>query len=155
MKKSKVVLLISIILAISCRQPEFEFKKLEDFKFTPAHLKDGTRIELLAFSGNGGKDCEPEVSYYCQFIGINRENGDTVRILARCQQYDLQNTPRLGTFTSESTFDSILDSAALKIPQEGFTFSGKEKKYVVINNKPELLDLENKNFKTAIGTLAF
>ncbi|MEI9958454.1 MAG: hypothetical protein WDM90_19600 [Ferruginibacter sp.] len=80
---------------------DYEFIKLKDFKFTFAPIEDGTKIELLSFSG--GKQNTDYKIYYKQFIGINKSNGDTLRILALAamQRYDIDKAPRIGTFKAD------------------------------------------------------
>ncbi len=117
----------------------YEFVKLKDFIFSPATIKEGTKIELLSFSG--GDDLRDGKLYYKQFIGIDKTTGDTVRILAiaSMQHYDLDKAPRIGSFTKDI---SIRDQMA-----------AGDLEYIIFNK--ELADIEKGNYKTAFGILKF
>jgi len=58
---------------------DFKYVPLEDFKYKPADISPGTEVEILA-NLDGPKNSGDTVFYY-QFIVLNKNNGDTVRIL--------------------------------------------------------------------------
>jgi hypothetical protein len=118
---------------------DYEFIKLKDFKFTTATINEGTKIELLSFSG--GDDLSEENIYYKQFIGIDKTNGDTLRILAlaQMQQYDLGKALRIGTYTID-----------LRVRNQ---MTPSDKEYVIFNTNQA--DIEKGNYKTVFGILKF
>ena len=144
-----ILLLLSVVLQ-SCKSqdPNFRYVRLEDFKYSQAAIEEGTEIQILSFSG--GKDCTPEESYYYQFIGINLSTNDTVRILAPCQNVDINAKPERGTFTPWQETGKIIDNV---LKEHGEKELISEKKFVVFNNHQK--DIEDKDYKTAIGTLGF
>jgi hypothetical protein len=147
---------------LSCKpsDPNFDFKSLDALKYERGDIREGTKIRILSFSG--GPECTGKTSYYYQFIGINKETNDTVRILSPCQTIPEGNTPTEGTFSSWEKNSATLDQAldALKtdhdelkdLDKKDFDFEGTNRK-VVFNKKQ--LDIETRNYKTVIGSLGF
>ena len=144
-----ILVLLSVVLH-SCKSedPNFRYVRLEDFKYSHAAIEEGTEIQILSFSG--GKDCTPEESYYYQFIGINLSTNDTVRILAPCQIVDINARPGRGTFTPWQETGKIIDNVLKEHGEKGLI---SEKRFVVFNKHQK--DIEDKVYKTAIGTLGF
>jgi len=118
-------------------KPDYEYQKLSDLKFRQADIKEGEEIKLLSFSG--GKDCDDETIYFKQFIGIVKSTGDTIRILAACQLYDMDKPKRTCYFQNEIS---------------GISQNISDKKKLVAFNKHQAI-LEKKDFKTVIGFLRF
>ena len=58
---------------------DFKYVPLADLKYKPAEISPGTEVEILA-NFDGPKNNGDTVFYY-QFIVLNKNNGDTVRIL--------------------------------------------------------------------------
>lgn len=119
---------------------DYEYVRLKDFTFKLVDITDGTKIELMSFSGGDFRNGEDKI-YYKQFIGINKSNGDTVRILAlsAIQNYDFQKALRIGTFKN------ILPN------RSEMTTSDKE--FIIFNKKQT--KVEKGNYKTAFGVLEF
>lgn len=145
---SVLVLLSFVLCNCKTQDPNFRYVRLEDFKYSPAILKEGTEIKILSFSG--GKDCTFEESYYYQFIGIDLTTNDTVRILTPCQKVDVDAKPERGTFTPWQETSKIIDNA---LKEHGEKEIISEKKFIVFNRHYK--DIEDKDYKTAIGTLGF
>jgi hypothetical protein len=118
---------------------DYEFVKLKDFKFTTATIKEGTKIELLSYSG--GDDLSEENIYYKQFIGIDKNNGDTLRVLAlaQMQNYDLDKALRIGTYSID-----------LEVRNQ---MTPSDKEYIIFNTNQA--DIEKGNYKTVFGILKF
>ena len=147
--KKTLPLLFVLTLGCKTEDPNFKYVKLKDFKYIEANIEDGTEIKILSFSG--GKTCTSETSYYYQFIGINKANGDTVRILTPCQNVDISSAPpEKGTFTPWSKTSAIIDDALSKSGNEKLI----SKEGIIVFNKRNS-DIEEGNYKTAIGTLSF
>jgi len=147
--KKTIPLLIILALGCKSRDPNFKYVKLKDFKYTEANIEEGTEIQILSFSG--GRTCTPETSYYYQFIGINKANGDTVRILTPCQVVDVTSAPPTkGSFTPWSKTSAIIDEALNKTGNENLITED----VVIVFNKQNR-DIEERNYKTAIGSLGF
>jgi len=142
--KSIYIFILFLALAFSCKRsdPNYEYVDLEDYKFEDAALKRGTEILLLSFSD--GRPCNSGTVYYYQFIGINKETGDTVRIFSPCQVYDYKKEQRDVTFMPAN-------DALYKI-DESLDLENKDK--VLVFNK-RFADLEKGNYKTAFGSVAF
>jgi hypothetical protein len=155
MRKINILILgLAVIYFSGCKHSDFEFVKLKDFKYTRAEILPGTEIKLIAYSGTGGKENNNDAVYYFQFIGIDTSTGDTLRILSP-QYYDSKKYGRTATFYSEkSDIGNIINRELLQTGKESSKPSVKEI-FVVCNNKPEFLLLENRGFKTAIGSLGF
>jgi hypothetical protein len=145
-----ILIFLAAISIFSCKSedPNFRYVKLEDFKYSEATIKEGTEIQILSFSG--GKACSPEESYYYQFIGIDLSTNDTVRILAPCQNVDVNAKPTTGTFTPWQEIAGII---AKTLKENGENELIAEKKFVVFNKNQK--DIEEREFKTVIGTLSF
>jgi hypothetical protein len=149
MKKIFYIGLLSISL-LCCKQgdPYFEFLSLDAFKYETTSINEGTLIQILSFSG--GPDCTPKTTYYYQYIGINKENNDTVRILSPCQVLPEGNNPTEGTYSSWIEQSGIIDKVLKEHGENNFE-SGKK---VVVFNKAHR-EIEKGDYKTAIGTLGF
>lgn len=118
-------------------EPDFEYVKLKDFKYTQANINPGEEISLLSYSG--GKDCSDKTIYYEQFIGVVKSTGDTVRILTPCQVYDREKAYRIAYFQGDVT------AGALNLlPGEALVVFNKNQPF-----------LEKMDLKTTIGTLSF
>ena len=119
---------------------DYEYIKLKDFPYKLTDIKDGTEIELMSFSGGDVKN-EKNKIYYKQFIGINKSNGDTVRILALAamQDYDFEKAQRIGTFKN--------------ISSRGNEIATSEKEFIIFNKNQA--KVENGTYKTAFGLLEF
>lgn len=137
------VFILLLILLVSCQSdPNYEYIDLEDYKYEDAGLKNRTEILLLSFSD--GKPCGSGTVYYYQFIGINKETGDTVRIFSPCQVYDYKKQLREATFVA-------LDNDVYSVRE---SLDADSKDEVLVFNK-RFADLEKGNYKTAFGSLAF
>jgi hypothetical protein len=149
MKRIYMALSTALFL-FSCKTsgPDFEYVKFEDFKYEPAQIAPQTQVQVLSFSG--GKACDPNTTYYYQFIGINTTNGDTVRILSPCQKVPDGLQPETGGFTPWDSTSSLVDQALEMVKAEKME---NKKRYIVFNK--HLADIEKGNYKTAIGTLGF
>ena len=112
------------------------------------NLKSGTKIKLLSFSS--GPACTDKETYYYQFIGINEETNDTVRILAPCQTIADKNPPAEGRFEPWTETSHIIDSVSQQLNLDKIERENARKQ--VVFNK-YLRDLEEGHYKTAIGTL--
>jgi len=141
-------LLVILFSACNSSNPSFDYVKLKDFKYQKAVIATGTEIQILSFSG--GKECGSEESYYYQFIGIDKSNGDTVRILAPCQVVDLNLKPSMGSYTPWDSTESMVNKALRENGESDFI---NENTFVVFNKQNARL--ESKNYKTAIGLLVF
>lgn len=119
---------------------DFEYVKLKDFTFELTYIKDGTAIELISYSGGVFKNGEDKI-FYKQFIGVNKSNGDTVRVLALAdmQNYDLKKAERIGTFKN------VLPNRT--------EMSTSENDFIIFNKNQA--KVENGNYKTAFGLLEF
>ena len=119
---------------------DYEYVKLKDFPYKLTDIKDGTEIELMSFSGGDVKN-EKNKIYYKQFIGINKSNGDTVRILALAamQDYDFEKAQRIGTFKN--------------IRPGGNENATRGNEFIIFNKNQA--KVENGNYKIAFGLLEF
>jgi len=149
-KQITAFLLLSIIGLTGCKpeDPNFRYVKLEEFRYSEATIKEGTKIKILSFSG--GKDCSPEETYYFQFIGVNQSTMDTVRILSPCQLIKADEMPEEGNFYPLQESAALLEKV---LKEHGEKPLIAEKKFVVFNR--HFKDIEERNFKTAIGMLSF
>lgn len=147
----KLLSFIVVVLFLSCNHnPNFKFKSLEDFEDDMYAIKEGAKIKILSFSG--GPACTDKETYYYQFIGIYKETNDTVRILSPCQTITDENPPEEGSFSPWDKTSRIIDSASKQFGLDKIEGDNTDK-LVVFNRKN--LDLEERPFKTAIGTLGF
>lgn len=148
----KLVLYLALlnVLIPGCKEsdPNFKYKKLEDFKFRKANITEGTKIKILSFSG--GPVCTPEETYYFQYIGVSMETSDTVRILSPCQQISNEVHPTEGSFTPWEKMSKYIEEAMERSGDKSFESTNK----IVVFNKNNM-ELEGQDFKTAIGTLSY
>ncbi len=142
-----IYLFILILTTLSCSESNFEYKELKDCNFEMIKLKEQVKIKILSYSG--GKYCDNDIKYYYQFIGINQETLDTVRVLSLCQKYEFIEGKKLGSFTTKGDFSDIINQIGNEL---GLDNNSYEKK--VVFNK-ERSDFESGNHKTAIGSLSF
>jgi hypothetical protein len=128
--------------------PDFDFKPLNDFKFEPATIADGTKIQIISFSGGPG--CTPQRSYYYQFIGVVKGTQDTIRILSQCQVIESDPLPSEGSFSEMEKTSAIADSILREHGEDAFNTG---KKIVVFNKRN--VNLESRDLKTAVGAISF
>lgn len=148
-----------------------------EFEYTPTTVKAGTPIDLIAFSG-GKANKEGEVYYY-QFIGIDVNIGDTLRILSTLMsiksdndtinkihipvsEYDGAKAVTSAVFyLQDNTHDLSInlsvaglsgDTAELGKIKSIVQRGTRKREYVVINNS---IDIFANNYKTAFGVLHF
>ena len=142
-----LILLISVA-ACKERDKRFEYIPLEKYKYEPAYIKDGTDFRILSFSG--GPPCTTEEAYYYQFIAINKETLDTIRILAPCQIVENVGDSTQGTFSSYNEQAEIVNKVLREHGEKAFDEGEK----IVVFNKLHK-DLEARKFKTVIGSIGF
>ena len=138
---------ILTLLVISCSENNFEYKSLEDCNFEMIKLKEQTKIKVISYSG--GKYCDNDTKYYYQFIGINQETLDTVRVLSLCQMYKFVEGKKIGSFSSKGDLSELIDQVG---SQYGLDKDSSEK--MVVFNK-ERSPFESGVYKTSIGSLGF
>jgi len=117
----------------------FEMRKLKDFEFTASKITDGTKIELLSFSGT--KDFNENEIYYAQFIGVDLSSGDTVRIL----ELTLLNAPSIDQLPRYGTYYS--GGGTIEKNRIG------NNEYVIFNKNQS--DIEKGDYKTVFGFIEF
>jgi hypothetical protein len=110
-------------------------------------LKEKTKFRVISYSG--GKYCDNDTNYYYQFIAINQETLDTVRILSLCQQYDFKKDKKIGSFSSKGDISGLINEV---LNEYGSDIDSADK-MVVFNKK--LSHFESKNYETIIGSLSF
>lgn len=170
-----------IVVLASCHfsnqvEHHYDYVALDDYQHIPTQLENGTPLRLIAFSG--GKPSDKEQILYYQFIGVNEVNGDTLRILTPYisvksdadtsktymtpLQYDGSNQVVDAYFYNMDSNMKFLmqvdiiekagniDTAALAKSMDNTDVDGKQ--FVVINKS---MDLFQRSYKTAIGTLHF
>ena len=155
----------------------YEYLPLEEYRYAQASIQPGTEVELLAFSG--GKEADEKGLYYYQFIVLDKNKGDTLRILTPLISVDesagldnktfttpLQYNPEKGV---TNAFYEPMDSAQnLALQVDALIKDNKndssvdinslmskvdKKQFVVINKS--MSEFENPNYRTAIGVLNF
>jgi hypothetical protein len=155
----------------------YDYLPLEEYRYTPANIQPGTEVQLLAFSG--GKEADKKDLYYYQFIVLDRNTGDTLRILAPLISVDksagvddktfttpLQYNPEKGITNAfyelmDSTQNLVLQVDALikddnndsSVDINSLMSKVDKKQFVVINKS--MSEFENPNYRTAIGVLNF
>jgi hypothetical protein len=175
---SKYLLVALVVLLMNCqskKENQLEYKPLKDFNYTPANIARGSEIELLAFSG--GQQSDENTIYYCQFIGIDKSTGDTVKIISSLISVEepgenktyttpMQFDPHKGITTAEfepsdsaqqlavefnaaASSEKQLTEEQIKQIMEG---KSNRKELVAINKD---IDLFQRDYKAAIGVLNF
>jgi hypothetical protein len=99
--------ILNIVLFCSCHsssgtQDQFDYIKFKDFKFTPAVVKPGAALQIIGYSG--GETPDKNEIYYFQFICVNRDNGDTIKVLASMIDIDTGDGKH-GIFTPAYQYD--------------------------------------------------
>lgn len=155
-----------------------EFKPLEDLNYTMDSIPAGTPLKLIAYSG-GVPNTEEEI-YYFQFIGVDEQNSDTIRILSTLISFTDEKSATGKTYTPTSQYnpgkriidavfypqDSIqnmlINLSVPEIPEsiaeelkkiDGAGSKNVTKKQLVAINKS--IDIFEKNYKTVKGVLHF
>jgi hypothetical protein len=176
-----LVACISVFTFAAClnfeNKQRIEYVPLSKYKIDNADIKPDAEVKIIAYSG--GKKSEKDNVNYFQFIVINKESGDTLRILAPLicitkeagVENDTYSTPALfdrskGVIDAvyevkDSTQNMIVNLDASPVPGEGDieaikksltkTVNGKE--FVVVNRSIPIF--ANPAYKTAIGILKF
>jgi hypothetical protein len=158
---------------------EVEFKPLNETSFVMDSIPGGTLLNLIAYSG-GRKNTKDDI-YYFQFIGVNKQNDDTIRILSTIISVPDEKNPANKIYSPTSQYNPekrIL--SAIYYPQDsshrtainlsGVTAyvdnrdtniarilstlenAGKKNEFVVINKS---IDIFQRNYKTVFGVLHF
>lgn len=176
--RNYILILIFIPALISCKSKrsssEFVLKPLAETGFTMDSLSKGTPLRIIAWSG-GLKDTR-KMQYLHQFIVIDKNTNDTLRVLARMISVKSRGEEN-GIYTPVSTFDpdlGVLDAEYRPLPQqenlmdavsfkieEGSTTEEEILKAVsdtVTAQKFVIMNTEfpfSRNYKTVIGVLYF
>ena len=175
--KYTLITCISFLL-FSCEtinKQNIEYVDLNSFKDDSTLIKEGTALEILAFSG-----CKPndkDAIYYEQIIVRNKETGDTVSILCPSLKSPVPNAagrtyiPTMEYNPSKrilnASFERKKDNLNMLLQLEGDEVASEEKgvdvtrymndkivkKQLVAVNKS--LPFFKTNYKTVIGILAF
>lgn len=160
----------------SIPRQDFNYVLMKDYTYTAVNISAGTEISLLAYSGSGHKDKKGR--YYYQFLGINHETMDTVRILASMistqapgedhktytvvSQYDPYKRITTAYFyppdSTQALMEKLSDSLTGKdeINTEDANTAVKDSspvdEYVIVNKS---MPVFSRKYKTAIGLLHF
>lgn len=173
-------LLISSVLLLSCNNNGLSYglsiKPLSEAGFTIDSLPEDTPVNIIAWSG--GMEETKNGVYLEQFIVVNKNNGDTVRVLTRfislpgdaensdifslASTYDPGMDIRDAVYKrqkeEERTFDAVtisqdadgvMDTAAVR---KAITDSVELKKFVVMNRRYPIF---SSTYKTVTGRLHF
>ena len=138
-----------VVQLASCSKGQFDYKPLDECNFKMTTVETGTSFKILAYSG--GKKCTKDTQYYYQFIGINQETQDTMRILSACQEYHFGEDPRMVTYSNEILNNTKLQDALKTVYEEHGI--NQETKLVSFNN--DMPRIGEGNYKTVIGTIGF
>lgn len=156
---------------------DFKYVPLADFKYEPANITSGTEVEILA-NLDGPSDNGDTVFYY-QFIVLNKNNGDTIRILCPEITVDLEGDANGKTSSTPLLYDISKGVTTafyeLSDTSKSLLLNGENMEKLVNTSdsatiehlltpsnaiKIVVLDKNDSNtrifrFKTAIGTLNF
>lgn len=183
----KIILVSMIIMSThyQCRNKagfdgqQIEFTPLNETSFVMDSIPAGIVIDLIAYSG-GKKNTKDDIYYY-QFIGVNKSNHDTIRILSTIISVPDEKDPANKIYSPTSQYDPkkrILStiyypqdsSHRIAIDLSGITAyvdnrdtnisrmlstlenPGKKNEFVVINKS---IDIFQRNYKTVFGVLHF
>jgi hypothetical protein len=167
------------LLLYACKSDthSYEYVPLSHFTIDNDAIAPGSAVQILGYSG--GKDGTSKTTNYFQFIVLNKESGDTVRVLSAF--INIPGDSRQGTYTMPSMFDGskgILnatfepkDSAQAMLKYLAMIEDGKKdlpamqemlndtskiptlEEKVVINKSLPIFD--DPKYKTTIGVLKF
>ena len=158
---------------------KIEFTPLNETSFVMDSIRGGTLLDLIAYSG-GKKNTKDDIYYY-QFIAVNKENGDTIRVLSTIISVPDEKDPANKIYSPTSQYDpkkrilstiyySQDSSHRIAIDMSGITAyvdnrdtnisrmlstlenPGKKNEFVVINKS---IDIFQRNYKTVFGVLHF
>ena len=125
--KNLLLLFSALVVFSRCNQghkegsftAQYTKQPLKEFADTITEIPSGTAIELLANSG-GEEDKKGDGVNYCQFIGIDKTTGDTVRILATVINVEEAGTDGKPVLTPATTydFDKGIRDATFRVPTE-------------------------------------
>lgn len=174
---------ISFFICTGCsnssnkHEHSYEYVPLSEYKIDSANIKPDAEVKIIAYSG-GEKSEKDNVNYF-QFIVVEKQSGDTVRILAPLIGITKEAGVENDTYTTPSQFDvskgvfdavfevkdsiqnMMLNIDVAHMPegedfeamQKRLTNSVNGKEFVVVNKS--IPDFENPAYKTAIGILKF
>jgi hypothetical protein len=77
---TKLISFLALIIIISSCGNDFVERDITEYNLQQEALPDGSMVELLYTSG--GPDLNKELEYYYQYIVIEKQSGDTFRVLA-------------------------------------------------------------------------
>jgi hypothetical protein len=127
MKNHSLIIYLALVVLASCDQGHkkgsfdvrYEKQPLKAFSDSITELPSGMAIELLAYSG-GEVDKKGDGVDYCQFIGVDKTAGDTVRILATVINVEGAGEDGKGVLTPATMydFDKGIRDATFKVPTE-------------------------------------
>lgn len=138
-----ISLIVFVVFYEKLSNSSLESIKIENFEFEKSDIINGTEIEILSISDS--KECTTKATYYRSVIGINKGNGDTIRILTACQI--LSENFKIGTFSGKSPkSDSLLQALGYS------NLLNQKLQYVLIDYKKPY---QRRNYKVAIGNIAF
>ncbi len=148
--KQFLTCLLALISLGACkkRDEHFEYIPLKQYKYEAVKVKDGATFRIISYSG--GPTCTPDETYYYQFIVVEKETSDTLRILTPCQIVENVSDSTQGVFTPYMDEADLVNKALRENGNKGLDEGDK----VVVFNKL-YKDIETRKFRTAIGTLRF
>ena len=96
---------------------QYTRQPLKEFADSIVAIPSGTAIELLAYSGG---ETKTDGVGYCQFIGMDKTAGDTVRVLVAAINLEGAGEDGKGVLTPATTydFDKGVRDAIFKVPTE-------------------------------------
>jgi hypothetical protein len=172
---------LMILTASNCRtnitDDKYKYIELSKYKIDSISLKPGTELRILAYSG--GRNNDKDNINYLQFIVINKQTGDTLRILAPLISidksagidnltyspanafdgpkgvYDAYYEPRDSTQNMMLNLVGTVNSSGTLDDNNAKDLSnpGKAKEWVAVNESIPIF--ENHSYKTTIGVLKF
>ena len=151
-RRLRIVSVCFVIFSSFCQcrsKPDFNgqkivFTPLNENSFVMDSLPGGTLLDLIAYSG-GKKNTKDDIYYY-QFIGVNKENGDTIRILSTIISVPDEKDPANKIYSPTSQYDPkkrILST--VYYPQDSSHRIAIDKS----------IDIFQRNYKTVFGVLHF
>lgn len=126
-RKNLILLFCALAVFSACNQghkagsfaAQYTRQPLKEFSDPITEIPSGDVIELLAYSG-GSEAKKGDGANYCQFIGVDKTTGDTVRVLATVisvENGDDDGKPVL-TDATMYDFDKGIRDATFRVPTD-------------------------------------
>jgi hypothetical protein len=127
---------------------KIEYIPLKDFSFMPADLPSGTPLRILGYSG-GREIRSKDSAYLYEFLCINKQAQDTVKVFASLISIDNSDNPQ-ATYTTPHLFNGdkqVYDAVFETVDPQ------KERMFLITSATADPRDLDATSLSQPLGDL--